>query len=346
MSCLPPETPTDLKQQEGRKQTCLDLPGCVTAPNQSHLGPSAEAGSRAATQQLQLSGLSRISPNSSWPNLAKGPEEFMPLPRTRDDNWSKTAVTMSTVTIRCGEKKENGDNATGAVMWFFLFWMRQEFETGRTRSSTSSSSSGLGSPAQRLLSWCDPVLLLPQDTSASTPSPTQLLLQRSLPQTYPIPRGPRASLWWDTVADSLWQTGTSPITSQVCSHAITLRPIGLKATLPLSMENSLVRKKVQSVSKRICKFTEAPATFSSVCGWLSTSKAKHCLKSALCRSSWAPVCQHNQLRNFWCLQKVCNVEICFPAGTGKPSFASWQSKETPVGCSPWFPHAPNESPLN
>lgn len=204
MSCLPPETPpTDLKQQEGRKQTCLDLPGCVTAPNQSHLGPSAEAGSRAATQQLQLSGLSRISPNSSWPNLAKGPEEFMPLPRTRDDNWSKTAVTMSTVTIRCGEKKENGDNATGAVMWFFLFWMRQEFETGRTRSSTSSSSSGLGSPAQRLLSWCDPVLLLPQDTSASTPSPTQLLLQRSLPQTTPSHEDPEplsGGTQWQTVS--------------------------------------------------------------------------------------------------------------------------------------------------
>lgn len=121
MSCLPPETPTDLRQQEGRKQTCLDLPGCVTVPNQSHLGPSAEAGSRATTQQLQLSGVSRISPNSSWPNLAKGPEESMPLPRTRDDNWSKTAVTMSTVTIRWGEKKENGENATGAVMWFSSF---------------------------------------------------------------------------------------------------------------------------------------------------------------------------------------------------------------------------------
>lgn len=99
----------------------------------------------------------------------------MPLPIKKDDNWSKTAVVMSTVTLRWVEKSK-----LRQCYWccdvIFLFWMRREFETGRAHPS-------LDWAAEATRAWCNLVLFLfPQDALPSGPSPTQLLLQRCLSQ--------------------------------------------------------------------------------------------------------------------------------------------------------------------
>lgn len=217
----------------------------------------------------------------------------MPLPIMRDDKWLKTAVTMSTVKIRWGEKRK-----WRQCYWccdvIFLLWRKWKLETGRTCSSSSSSRLGSrGWLSQRFLSWCNQfLLLLLEHRAASTPLPTHLFLQRS-----PCPR-----LYCPTGTQNIHLVGcgsTQPAAdrnvsrhlSRVLTH--TLICIELKWTLPLSMKNSSGEEKVQSVCKCICKFPEAPATFSSVSRWLSARKAKQCLNSSLCRSGWALWCQHN-----------------------------------------------------
>lgn len=172
VSCLPPKTLTDILQWEGRKWTRLDPPECVTG--HSWVSQQRQVAD-LATAAAALRGVSWMSPNGSQPNLAKVLEEIMPLLIIRDDNWSKTAIMMPTVTISWREKEKI---KTTPLLLYCNFPLLEQMSlrlagldssVPQEPEATQSMQSGPPSP--------------PTERAAGILLTTNLLLQRSLTQT-------------------------------------------------------------------------------------------------------------------------------------------------------------------